>query len=144
MWMQYFVISILTLSQREICHSNGSFNTACDFKTDPLTGKVIFTSADILPVNEGGRNVLLSRLFREVPPDDLPPNADFSTTIEVAFIVDTDGSIIGERIVSGKSDDTGKMILKIVKQFKWKPAVCNGKKVAMLDSISIRGCSAEN
>jgi hypothetical protein len=59
----------------------------------------------------------------------------FDSNIIVAFIVDADGSLKGERIIKDETSKVGQQMLSIAKTFKWSPALCNGKKVAMLYTL---------
>ncbi len=102
--------------------------TTCKIEIDSLTKKSVYTSADILPQNEGGQDSLF-RSFRRIKAGNVA--GDYSPTLVVAFIVDTNGIIIGERILTGNIE-IGQQILNVIKSFKWKPAKCQGKNIDML------------
>jgi hypothetical protein len=104
---------------------------------DTMTNRIVYISADILPENEGGQNALM-RQYAAIHLDTIP--ADFDTKFIVAFIVDVDGNIYGERIIKDKTNKAGRQILDIAKSFKWKPAMCNGKKVTMLHKLEVQIC----
>lgn len=107
----------------------------CKTQIDTLTKKVIYTTADVLPTNEGGEGELNKKLERGISTDVVFPN-DFDGSIVVAFIIDADGSIKGERIIKDKTNKVGQRMLDIAKTFKWAPAICKGKKIAMLYTLT--------
>lgn len=115
----------------------------CKTQIDSLTNKIIYTTADILPTNEGGKGALMKKLERGISAD-IAIESDFDGSIIVAFIVDVDGSIKGERIVKDKTNMAGQQMLDIVKTFKWAPAICKGKKIAMLYTLTTCMYPAEN
>lgn len=107
----------------------GSTHSKCKTIKDTLTQTAVYISADVLPENEGGEEYLTQKLT-EIILDSIPNNYDGRFT--VAFIVDTSGSVYGERMIKAPIPKTGFGILKLVKSLHWKPATCNGKKVTML------------
>jgi len=135
MWTNFSAFSILICLNFfvPISRNKNSYQPSCNTELDSLTKKVIYTSADVLPQNEGGQISLL-RSFVKIKTEN--NNDDYSLTLLVAFIVDTSGIITGERILKGNTE-TGKQILDIVKSLKWKPAKCSGKDVAMLYKLPL-------
>ena len=126
----------ISLSSETINTKNIIADTSCKTEVDSLTKKLVYTTADILPTNEGGKATLMKKLEGGISSDiDIPNNFDGS--IIVAFIVDIDGSIKGERIVKDETSKIGPQLLNIVKTFKWTPAKCHNKNVAMLYKLRI-------
>ena len=111
--------------------------TDCPHKKDLLTGKVITTTYDKLAVTKGGIN-LLYKAFAKVKIDSVPNGA--TTKFTIAFIVDVNGRISGERVIKDDVGGVGNQMIKIVKSFKWIPATCNGKKVTSLHTIPLQIC----
>jgi len=134
------IISFLVISHTDslpdnCCKSDLIFsNSPCETQVDSLTKRIVYTSADISPENAGGQSALM-RQYAKINLDTIPE--DYDTKFIIAFIVDIDGSIFGERIIKDKTNKVGKQILDIVKTFKWTPAICNGKKVAMLHRLEV-------
>jgi len=114
-----------------------NIKTDCIGKKDLLTGKIIYTSYDVPASNEGGRTKLY-RAMSNVRLNSIPTGA--STQFMVSFLVDVDGSISRERVVKDRVGKVGEQMLKIAKSFKWTPAICNGKKVATITTLSSQVC----
>lgn len=111
--------------------------TDCISKKDLLTGKVIYSSYDVPATNEGG----LAKLYKamsNVKLDSIPNGA--TTQFTISFLVDVDGHVSRERVVKDQVGKVGEQMLKIAKSFKWTPAMCNGKKVATITTLSTRIC----
>lgn len=116
---------------------------SCKKQIDSITKEEVYITADVLPENEGGKVVLFKRMQRELNLDDSLLTAELISKISVGFIVDPNGSIRGERIIDDKSSKTGQQMLKVVKSLKWRPAICNNKKVTMLHTVAFTVCFAE-
>ncbi|QIL39752.1 hypothetical protein G7074_11040 [Pedobacter sp. HDW13] len=123
------------INQNPITPTNNK--TDCIGKKDLITGKVIYTSYDVPATNEGGQ-AKLYRAMINVRLDSIPSRA--STQFMVSFLVDADGRISRERVVKDEVGKVGEQMLKIAKSFKWTPAMCNGKKVATITTLSSRIC----
>lgn len=141
MWAQLFILSTLIFTQPNISFLQDNYNfqhivadTSCKTETDSLTKRFVYTTADISPTNEGGQIALMSKID-QITIMDVPKNYD--SNFIVAFIVDVDGSIKGERIIKDCTNTVGQQMLEIVKALKWTPAKCNSKNVAMLNRLSI-------
>ena len=107
----------------------------CKTIVDRLTGKLIYTTADILPTNEGGKGALTKKLEREIHTDTVT-SKDFDFSVVITFIVNYDGNIIGERIIKDNTNKVGQQMIDIVKTFKWTPAKCDNKNIAMLYTLT--------
>jgi hypothetical protein len=120
-------------------HPNGNLirtQSPCKTEKDNITGKIIYTSAEISPENEGGTAALLRRYSKL----SIPIPDDYDTRFIVAFIVDTSGRISGERVLRDKTDTVGKQMIAVAKSMKWNPAICYGKKVVMLRKLELQVC----
>ncbi|HRH50690.1 MAG TPA: hypothetical protein PLP23_18185 [Panacibacter sp.] len=105
----------------------------CKTEIDSITKKLVYTTADIEAINEGGEGKLQQALVRGIIYDDIALDSImYIPPIVVAFIIDKDGSIKGERVINDLTHRVGKQMLEIIKLFKWTPAKCNGKYVPMI------------
>jgi hypothetical protein len=121
----------------DVVMNNNPSYTDCVTKKDLLTGKMIYTTFDEPAANEGGRAKLYKALSN-VTLGTIPNGS--STQFTISFLVDVDGRISRERVVRDEVGKIGEQMLKIIKSFKWTPAMCNGKKVATLTTLSTRMC----
>ena len=110
-------------------------DSLCKTQEDTLTKRIIYISADVLPKNVGGQSALMKK-YEKIELDTIP--TDYDTKFIVAFIVDIDGNIFGERIIKDKTNKVGRQILDIAKSFKWTAAMCNGKKITMLHKLEVQ------
>ena len=116
----------------------------CKTEIDSITKQLVYKTADIEAINEGGEGKLQQALVRGINTDDIALDSImYVPPIVVAFIVDKDGSIKGERVVSDITHKVGKQMLDIIKLFKWTPAKCNGKYVPMIKTQMMQICIAE-
>ncbi len=141
MQTQLLTLLLLLFTQPDILivnHKCSLKNTitdeSCKTEIDSLTNKRVYVTADMLPQNEGGKDALMQRL-EKIAIDNIPK--DYDPNFIVAFIVDTDGTIIGERVIKDKSNVIGQQMLGIVKEFKWTPAKCGNKNVAMIYKLPL-------
>jgi hypothetical protein len=103
----------------------------CKTGKDRLTGRVIYLSGDMGPEYFGGTAALVRRMSKEIKYPDSGWTVEMRTQYLVAFIVEPNGHISGERIIRGKNQ-IGQQLLKIARSLTWTPGQCNGKKVPML------------
>jgi hypothetical protein len=132
--LRYLNIFIIALTIATVLHGQTTAsNGPCKTEIDSITKRLVYTAADMEPLNEGGENTLRKRFATNVTTTNIPIDTkNYDPIVIVAFIVDKDGSIKGERIVNDKTNNIGGQMLNIVKSFRWTPAKCNGKSVAMI------------
>lgn len=138
MLIQFFIFFISFSASQESKNYDLTDNSACIQKFDSLTKRSIYVDADVSPINEGGKAILIKTMQRSIDTDKAILEWDgknWDSYIEIAFIIEKDGKISGERIVHDKTNYVGEDMLRIVKTFKWQAAICNKKKVAMLYSM---------
>lgn len=116
-------------------------NKDCKTAIDSLTKKNIYTTVEKEAVNEGGKIALL-QLFSGITLDSIPNDSD--TKFIIAFIVESDGQVTGERIIKDKTGNIGQKMIKIAKSLQWMPAECNGRKVPTLVELPLQICLQEN
>ena len=55
--------------------------------------------------------------------------------VYVAFVVQTDGKLVGQRIIKNvKGTDLAEQFLNILGDFKWEPGICNGKAISTIET----------
>ena len=108
----------------------------CKKVKDTLTERIVYLTADIEPACEGGQSALLRSMNKTVFYPDSLLTGEMDTRYTVSFIVETDGKISGGRVVHGRTTQIADQILKAVKNCRWFPGKCNGRKVAVLYSYS--------
>ena len=98
---------------------------------------MVYPDAGVMPESEGGPSARMRKLNKALVPDSV--SDDIDPRIMVAFIVDVDGSIKGERVLNDKTG-AGRKILTAVKELKWAPGRCNNKKVPVLYKLPLQLC----
>jgi hypothetical protein len=135
------IVNKLTFSILIICLSCFVFNcthkhnkkSSCSGFQDSLLHKFVYKTVDSSPQPEGGMETitkLLSKNFKYPPGDTY-----YSGRVIVAFVVEIDGKIDGERTIydpSGNEHLFSKQLLNIVNGVKWKAGLCNGEAVPCL------------
>jgi len=109
-------------------------DATCKTGFDSLTKSMVYITSETMPVNEGGQAALMQKL-NKISISNVPENYD--PNFLVAFIVDTYGSIKGERILRDNTNEVGNQMLNIVRLFKWTPGTCNHKKVKMIYKLPL-------
>jgi len=111
---------------------------SCKTEIDSLTKQLVYVTVDTDPVNEGGDAALRKKLEKIIIIDDIKIDTEnYDSNVIVAFVIDTDGTIKGCRIIKDKTNKVGQQMLDIVKSFKWTPAKCYNKSVAMTYKIPL-------
>ena len=65
-----------------------------------------------------------------------PAKYPADTKVIVAFIIDKDGEVTGERIIRDiEGSNYASQLLTAVKNIRWAPGTCNGKNVATLQVL---------
>jgi hypothetical protein len=108
----------------------------CKVEKDTLTGKSIYVTCDVEPECKGGIAVLLGQINKTVFIPDSLVTGNFDSHYTVSFIVEADGQINGGRVIHDNTNQIGNLILKAVKNCRWIPGECNGKKVRVLYTYS--------
>jgi outer membrane biosynthesis protein TonB len=141
--MKVLLAFVLLYSLGASCHTKVSATNrqpsdtvvdTCKTGKDTLTGRMIYLSAEIAPEVAGGLPALIRRLNKNLQFPAIPLSNEIESNYVVAFIVETDSSISGERVIHG-SDEIGQQILKVAKNLKWSPGKCNGKNVPILHRL---------
>jgi len=116
-------------------HTNKS---KCSGIRDTLLHKFVYKIVDSAPQPVGGMKTifkLISKNFK-YPPGD----ADYTGWVIVAFVIEPNGSIDGQRTIydpSGNDHLFSKQLLGILSTVKWKPGYCSGEAVPVLYTFSL-------
>ncbi len=133
MLVKLAIISVLIVLLNSSFYKGGMFKT-CETEVDSLTKRVVYKTVNVLPENVGGQYALVKKLVR-MPEDSIPDI--YNLTYTVAFIVNTDSTISGKRIINRVMDNTALHIFDIMSSLKWIPAKCGDKNVPMIYTQTI-------
>ena len=132
MWTKIAIISTLFLTQLTyLLGQTSKLSMPCKTEIDSLTKQLVYLTADREPQNEGGNSALIKRIEKNII-NDISDTENYDLKVIVAFIIDTDGSIKGCRVIKDKTNKVGLQMLDIIKSFKWTPAKCGNENVAMI------------
>ncbi|MEO6631227.1 MAG: energy transducer TonB [Mucilaginibacter sp.] len=105
---------------------------------DTILHKFVYTFTDVMPSPEGGLQNLFKQLSKKLK--YLPGDVDYAGKVIVAFVIEPNGKIDGERVIrdpSGSKRIFCKQIFEVVKTIKWKPGTLNGKAVPVLYKLPV-------
>ena len=107
----------------------------CSLQKDSLSNEMFLLVPDQRAEPVGGLPALAKEISRtiKIPRD----KASAYSTIHVAFIVDSNGALKGERALRQSEPEAVAQLFKAAKNLKWKPATCNGKPVSSMFVIPI-------
>lgn len=133
--------SLVNTSFEKSQHCVENVVTHCKTEIDSLTKKTVYISVDKEAVNEGGQ-IALMKEYQKITLDSI--SEDLDTRFAIAFIVEPNGQITGERIIKDKIGNVGQKMIKIAKSFKWIPAECDGQRVSTLVKLPLQMCLQQN
>jgi periplasmic protein TonB len=120
------------------CATAQSQKSACSGLQDTLLHKVVYKFVDEMPEPVGGLASFYKYLSKQIK---YPSSSqEIGGRIIVAFVIEKNGTIDGERIVkdfASGNHDLGKQVLDAIKHYQWKPGSCNGKPVPVLYFIPL-------
>jgi outer membrane biosynthesis protein TonB len=114
-----------------------SFADTCKTGKDKLTGRTVYLTADVEPKCEGGKAEFMRRVNRSITFPDSVSSNELESEFIVAFVVEANGKISGERVVHDNTNKVGQQLLRVVKTLRWLPGKCNGRNVAMLYRLPV-------
>lgn len=101
----------------------------CGAMLDTLTGLSVYRVPTEMPGYPGGMEGVVKQILKRV----IVPKVDGTIggfKVFVAFIVQTDGAVVGQRVVRNvPGTNLGEQVLDVVEDVRWKPGTCNGKEV---------------
>ena len=106
----------------------------CQIQLDTLTKLSVYLEPDEMASFPGGLMQLSKEIHnRMIYPSVLRTKFPDGFKVVVAFVVQQDGAIIGERaIISIEGTDVAERLLDVLNDFHWEPAKCNGKAVSTI------------
>ena len=113
------------------CQQKQARSFACAGFQDTILHKFVYKTTDVPPKPVGGNetiNKAITKYFKY-------PDEDVSGKVLVAFVVETNGTIDGKRVIydpTGKDGLFSKQLLTILDKVKWQPGMCNGEDVPCL------------
>jgi hypothetical protein len=110
-------------------HTNKS---KCPGIQDTLLHKFVYKTVDSAPQPVGGMKTIFKLISKNFK---YPGDADYTGRVIVAFVIEPNGSIDGQRTIydpSGNNHLFSKQLLDILSTVKWKPGYCSGESVPVL------------
>jgi hypothetical protein len=108
----------------------------CQTGKDTLTGRKIYLDADKGPECEGGTAAWLRHLNKTLGARETS-SGEIRSSYTIAFIVEKDGTISGERVLGAPKSGITKQLFFAVRSIRWIPGRCHGKNVPMLYKLPI-------
>lgn len=137
-----FLFTVITL------FSGKSQNSNCEYTAirDTIINDNVYRTVDEMPTFIGKDRNLGLYVAKRFYDNSLNVGLQFSVNLQ--FVIDKDGNLIGARIYHKKEDEYTKeesQIINIIKSSpKWKPGICSNKKVNVLISMRLRYIIDEN
>jgi hypothetical protein len=131
-FISFLIISFVTFSQEDTARikllNNLTFNK-CISKYDSVIKKPIFTNVDIMPEFPGGQSHMVCFFDTTYKNQN---EIDDCCAIQIEFLVNTNGKLSNFNIIKGLQKDLDDETIRVFQLMpKWKPGICNGKKVAV-------------
>jgi hypothetical protein len=115
-----------------------SNKNTCEGSQDSILHKFVYTTVDVMPEPQNGLKTLSDSLMKHLK---YPTNkGDFQGKVIVAFVIEPDGKIDGERVIRnlfGNDFTFSRQLFKIAKSIKWQPGLCKAKPVPVLYTLPI-------
>lgn len=137
----FFVVMLLFHSCKTTAQKGESNNyeKGCTAIVDTLLKKSVYTHVDKTPEYLGGMNKMLEYFKKNFNP---PDSDNFQQSFYFEFVIDVDGTVLGERIKGKNIKNTTqaeKEGLRVLKSMpKWVPGQCTGKVVPVKMVIPIK------
>lgn len=120
----FCMISIRTLGQ----------STDCATSFDPQTKTKFSYSAEIRPEPEGGMENIGRLVMKNIRIDSTANR--LQSKVIIAFIVNYDGRITGQRVIRNIDGSTiAEQLLAEISKLNWKPGYCNNKPVPVFFTL---------
>lgn len=123
-------ILILLLLNSIVAYCQGQIGDKCLSEIDTLINQEVYKVTDKQAKVDGGMNAVFKEVAKRIKYPEKLRRYSIDSKVFVAFIIEEDGSVIGQRVIKNiDGTDFGEQLLKIVGEFKWQPAICNGNPV---------------
>lgn len=113
-------------------------SSECTTEVDSILNKLIYLSVDKTPELFEKFSAFQVDIFKQIKPSEF--YSEHGGRIVIAFVLETDGSIKGIRVVRDKTNTNhffSDQIVNALKKYKrkWKPGSCNGIPVPVLFTL---------
>ena len=125
--LKRIIILILIIGSKLSLAQSDSLDN-CISKIDSISGNRIYIMSDVEPEFSGGNAEMLRFVQKNL---DYKIDEIFVSTVYIEFVIEPDGRITNIGIVYGRNEDLNNAMIEVFKIMpNWKPAECNGIKVA--------------
>lgn len=115
-----------------------SLSHECPMSYDSLLKKDVYTFVDNMPEYNGGQRAMLKFITQKYK----APGSERFSSIYVEIVIETDGSVAGERIQNKKKDEYTASEIEMLRVFRsmpnWKHGKCDGKSVTVRTVVPIQ------
>jgi hypothetical protein len=111
----------------------------CITVQDTLLHQTVYTTVDKQPYYKAGYQQFVYSIMKQLKLD--PKFEEITGTVYMTFVVQKDGRINGIRVSRDIQPTHGyysDQLKSILKKYKWVPALCNNKPVAVLFTVPFR------
>ncbi len=126
----FLIIAILLFYNCRATAQAGKSTDSCATLNDSITQRIVYTHVDKMPEYVGGADKIRNYIQKNYNP---PQADDFQASFHAEFVIDENGTLIGERIRNKKMEDitqAEKELLRVLKSMpKWVAGECKGKPV---------------
>ena len=116
-----------------------SYNIPIKFTLDDKVADSVFTLAEVMPEFPGGRNELLAYIGANIKYPEAAKKAGLQGRVFVSFVVETDGSVSGAKILRGIGAGCDEEALRVVNSMPiWSPGLVKGLAVRVQYNLPIK------
>jgi len=116
-----------------------SYNIPIKFTLDDKIADSIFTVVEVMPEFPGGRKELMTYLGSNIKYPEVAKKAKVHGRVFVSFVVETDGSVSGAKILRGIGSGCDEEALRVVNSMpKWSPGLKEGAPVRVQYNLPIK------
>src|SRR5690606_9976337 len=106
---------------------------------DPVSDNQIFQSVEVQPAPPGGMKAFMEYIGKNYDYPQEAIDAGVNGKIQVAFIIEKDGSLTDMKLIKDLGYGTGDAALRVLQNSqKWHPGVQNGRTVRVAYTLPIR------
>ena len=110
-----------------------------DDAKEPVSDHTVFETVEVAPAPKGGMKAFMEWVGKHYDFPQEAIDAGVNGAIQVAFVVEKDGSITNMKLVKDLGYGTGEAALRLLQNVeKWSPGIQNGKPVRVAYTLPIR------